>query len=107
MTSVLVHGRMCVRLINSEHEIMDSSTYASVVDLSEELKMSKSKIFFFQKLGLIKPEFVISKKILVFNRKKTISDINNISKLQAKGMSLNEIKTKLHEKDNLRKNSLS
>lgn len=86
---------------------MDIKTYASVADLSEEMNISKAKIFFFQKEGLMNPGYVISKKILVYHRKEAVARLNKIFSLQKKGMSLSDIKSKLHEKDHLGKNSLS
>ena len=86
---------------------MDYKTFASVTDLATEFGISKTKIFFLQKLGFVEAQYVISNKILVFDRKKAETELKAIFKLQAQGMSLRDIKIKLCEKNNLRKNDLS
>lgn len=86
---------------------MDSKTFASLADLAEDLGVSKTKLVFLNKVGVIEADYIVSKKICIFNRKESLSKIKNILRLQAQGKSLKEIKTKLHDKNNLRKNSVS
>lgn len=82
---------------------MDSKTLASLYDLSKELGVSKTKLMFLHRRGLLHADYVVSKKHLIFVRAKTIKTINKILHLQKQGFSLENIILKLCEKNNKRK----
>ena len=83
------------------------TTYVTITALCKELGVNKSKLHYFHTFGIIKPELIVSGKILVFDREKTISIVKEVAKLKKKGMTLEQIKTKLHEKNHTGKSTIS
>lgn len=83
---------------------MDKKTFATMHDLAGELSVNKTKIMFLYNMGLFKADYVVSKKILIFKRDKALSTLRRIINLQKKGISLENIKSTLCEKNINRKN---
>ncbi len=62
----------------------------TLAELAKELKINKSKLNYYFKLGLIKPVKIIG-KTLIFSRKEVLADLEKVEKKQEKGQTLIDI----------------
>lgn len=69
--------------------------------LAKKLNTTKSKLVYYNILGLIKPDFQMTGGIRVFDELKTIKQINLIRKYRKKGMSLKDIAKKINSNENI------
>lgn len=68
--------------------------------LANKLRLTKSKLAYYNSVGLIMPAEVMVGGMKIFDESETIKKIKKIIKLQEDGLSLKEIKEKLMSLDN-------
>jgi len=73
---------------------MNKKQYISVTELAKKFNISKSLLFYYLKMELIRVDMSFGSMYL-FNRKKIIHALKMIFKLRDKGFSLQEIKNKI------------
>jgi len=62
----------------------------SLNELTRIVKVNKSTLIYYNKLGLISPEAVVS-RMYIFNKDKTLKRLSEIKKMAAEGKELEEI----------------
>jgi len=62
----------------------------SLNELTRIVKVNKSTLIYYNKLGLISPEAVVG-RMYIFNKDKTLKRLSEIKKMAAEGKELEEI----------------